>query len=225
MMEPQPSPDWIPEGLQGKTTKAAFWNFATGEWMLARAALHERIIHDMLAAKGTKSNPKLWIVAGGLGSGKSTLIASQFAPEHPDAVVVNADQLWLSIPEYEALAKEDWKTAGDYTYAEVRYLRDAALAEAAARKLDIILEISGNEGLEELVSILEHGGYQISLNYLDCPVEQARTRINLRANTSPTPEDNLWCSPQRPDFPDKFDYQDVELKTFAREYEKRKRLC
>jgi predicted ABC-type ATPase len=151
----------------------------------------ERIIHDLLAGKGAKKNPKLSVVGGGVGSGKSTLIASQLAPEHPDAVVIDADQLWLRIPEYEALAKEDWKTAGDYTYAEVRYLRDAALAEAAARKLDIILEISGNQNSAEVASILKHGGYEISVNYVDCSREEARTRMNHRANTSPTPEDNL----------------------------------
>jgi zeta toxin len=58
--------------------------------------------------------------------------------------VIDADQMWLKIPEYEDLAAQDWKTAWDRTYAEVRYLRDAALAEAAARRLDIILEISGD---------------------------------------------------------------------------------
>jgi adenylylsulfate kinase-like enzyme len=113
--------------LQGKPTSTIFRNPATGEWIPARAALHENIIADLLAGNSGKKNPTLWVVTGGVGSGKSTLIRSELAPEHSEAVVIDADQMWLKIPEYEALAAEDWKTAGERTYTEVRYLRDATL--------------------------------------------------------------------------------------------------
>jgi hypothetical protein len=130
--------------------------------------------------------------------------------------------MWLKIPEYEELAAANWRTAGELTYAEVRYLRDAALAEAAARRLDIILEISGDEHSAEVVNILEADGYEVSVNYVHCSSEEARVRIRQRANTMPTPEDNLWCSPLNPDLPDKYDYQNIHLETFRREYERRR---
>jgi hypothetical protein len=130
--------------------------------------------------------------------------------------------MWLRIPEYEALAADDWKTAGERTYTEVRYLRDAALAEGAARRLDIILEISGDEHSADVVNILEADGYEISVNYVHCSSEEARVRIRQRANTNPTPEDNLWCSPPNPDLSDKYEYQNIDLDTFRREYERRR---
>jgi hypothetical protein len=132
--------------LQGSPTTETYWDAVTGRWTPERGQLHEDIIiNDLLVSKASKKKPRLWLVMGGIGSGKSTLIRSELAPDHPGAVVIDADQLWLRIPEYKELAAQDWKTAGDRTYAEVRYLRDAALAEAAARRLDIILEISGDE--------------------------------------------------------------------------------
>lgn len=171
-----------------------------------------------------KEKPELWVVMGGVGSGKSTLIKSELEPNHPDAVVIDADRLWLRIPEYQDLTAADWKTAAELTYAEVRYLRDAALAEAAARRLDIILEISGDDNSEEAVSILERDGYEVSVKYVDCSPEEARERIRLRSNTNPTPEDSLWCSPVNPDYPDKYDYQSVDLKTFRQEYQSRRKM-
>jgi len=223
-MEQQISGGWTLERIQGKTTSAAYFDPAHGEWMSTRAALHENIINALMAGKRAKTTPKLWIVMGGIGSGKSTLIASELAPKHAGAVVIDVDRLWSKIPEYEELAKEDWKTVGDRTYAEVRYVRDAALAEAAARKLDIILEVSGGKHSEEVASILAHGGYGVSVDCVDCSPDEARERINKRANANPTPEDNLWCSPQRPEFPDKFDYQNVDMAVFRREYERRLRI-
>jgi Zeta toxin len=146
----------------------------------------------------------------------------ELAPEHPGAVVIDADQMWVEIPEYEALAAADWRTAGDRTYAEVRYLRDAALAESAARRLDIILEINGDENSAEVANILKRDGYEVSVNYVDCSPEEARERMQKRANNEPTPEDNLWCSPPRLEFPDKYDYQNVHPEIFRQEYAKQK---
>jgi predicted kinase len=196
----------------------------TGTWARERTELHEDIINDLLVSKASKQNPHLWVVMGGIGSGKSTLIKSELEPNHPGAVVIDADRLWLRIPEYEQLAAANWKTVGELTYAEVRYLRDAALAEAAVRRLDIILEISGDENSEEAVTILEQDGYGASVNYVDCSPEEAQDRIRLRANTNPTPEDNLWCSPVNPDYPDKYDYQNLDMDTFRGEYERRREM-
>ncbi len=213
---------WTLKRLQGETTSAAFRDSTTGEWTTERAALHGTIINELMAGKRAKKKPKLSIVMGGVGAGKSTLITSKLVPEHSGGVVIDADQLWLKIPEYEALAREDWKSVADRTYAEVRYLLDAALAEAATRRLDIILEISGDEQSSEVMKILMRDGYEVSVDCVDCKVEVARERMLKRANTNPTPADNLWCSPENPNSPDKFDYKNVELKTFLPEYERRK---
>lgn len=214
------SNSWPVEKLGQETTSAIFRDAATGRWTAERAELHEKIINRLLAGKRPETIPKICVVTGGVGSGKSTLIKSELAPEHPGAVVIDADQMWVEIPEYEALAAADWRTAGDRTYAEVRYLRDAVLAEAATRRLDIILEISGNSG--EIVDILVRDGYQVSWTYVHCLSEQAQERMLKRANSEPTPEDNLWCSLPRPEFPDKYDYQDVAPEIFRQEYAKRK---
>jgi hypothetical protein len=57
---------------------------------------------------------------------------------------------------------------------------------------------------------------------VNCSPEKAQHRIRQRANTNPTPEDNLWCAPENPECPDKFDYQNVDVDTFRQEYEGRK---
>jgi len=196
----------------------------TGEWTPERAALHKNIINDLLGGTASKKSPKLWIVMGGVGAGKSTLIRSELEPDHPGAVVIDADRLWVRIPEYENLAAANWRTAGELTYAEVRYLRDAALAQAAVRRLDIILEISGDENSAAAVEILEQDGYDASVNYVDCSPEEAQERIRVRAKMNPTPEDNLWCSPVNPAYPDKYDYQNIDLECFRWEYERRSKF-
>jgi hypothetical protein len=113
--------------IEGKATSTIYRDPATGEWIPARAELHETIIEDLLRGKRVTRNPTLRIVTGGVGSGKSALIKSEMQPNHSGAVVIDADQFWLKIPEYEELATADWRTAGDRTYTEVRYLRDATL--------------------------------------------------------------------------------------------------
>jgi len=213
---------WPVEKLGQQTTSTIFRDAATGRWTAERAELHEKTISRLLAGKRPETSPKICVVTGGVGSGKSTLIKSELAPEHPGAVVIDADQMWVEIPEYEALAAADWRTAGDRTYAEVRYLRDAVLAEAATRRLDIILEVSGDKNSVEAVDILKSAGYEVSVNYVHCSTEEARERMLTRANSEPTPEDNLWCSVPCPEFPDKYDYQNVEAETLRQEYAKRK---
>src|SRR5664280_2766631 len=118
------SKSWSIELLEGKATAGAYRNFKTGEWAVARHVLHEEIINRLLAGKLRRESPTLCLVIGGIGAGKSTMIESKLAPEQPTAVVIDADKLWLEIPEYQALAVADWRMAADRTYAEVRILRD-----------------------------------------------------------------------------------------------------
>lgn len=81
-----------------------------------------------------------------------------------------------------------------------------------------------NRQLHVRVPILAARQGRESGRRLDCSTVEARERINKRANANPTPEDNLWCSPQRPEFPDKFDYQNVDAAAFRQEYERRLRI-
>src|ERR1035438_4714698 len=210
---------WSIERLEGKATVGSYRNFKTGEWAAARHVLHEEIINRLLAGKLRRESPTLCLVMGGIGTGKSTMIESKLAPEQPNAMVIDADKLWMEIPEYQALAMADWRMAADRTYAEVRILRDELLAEAAARRLDIILEAGdGGDHLQEVASFMIQAGYVISVVAVDCPVEEALKRMQYRANHNPTPEDNLWTSPPRPDLPDKFDYQNVDFAVLRSEY-------
>ena len=214
---------WPVERLGLATTNAYYRDPRTGDWTPERAQLHEAIIDRLLARAIPADCPEIIVVGGGLGCGKSTLIDSQLAAEHPQSVVIDADKMWLEIPEYEALAKADWSSVGNRTYSELRYLRDAALAEAVARRLNIILEAPGDGHNDEIARLLKREGYTISIAYVDCPLEEAHRRIQDRAKRNPTPEDNLWGSPPDPDFPDKHDYQNVDSQTFARECEERKK--
>jgi hypothetical protein len=67
-MQEQTSGDWPLERTLGRTTSAAYFDAATGEWTAMRAALHENIINAMMAGKMTKTTPKLWIVMDGAGT-------------------------------------------------------------------------------------------------------------------------------------------------------------
>jgi hypothetical protein len=214
---------WPVQRLLGRTSSATYRHYETDEWSPQRVDLHDEIINRLLARSTPQKASTIWIVLGGVGSGKSTLIQSKIAPEHQDAVVIDADRLWLDIPEYEALAAADWRTAGDRTYQELRSLRDELLAEACVRRLDIILETTGSDdAFEGIVTFLNQTGYQVSLEFVDCPVEVAKQRMEERANLNPTPEVNLWTSPPRPEFPDKYEYQNINAATLRQEYEKRK---
>lgn len=214
--------EWPTDLLSGKSTVQVYRNSQAGTWEPRRALLHNTIVERLLTGKRACARPTLCLVTGGPGCGKSTLIRGKFAQEQPDAVVIDADKLWLEIPEYQSLANTDWTTAGDRTYAEVRYLRDELLAEAAARKLNIILETPGEHFTETLL-LLKCDGYEVALHHADCPVEVALKRMQDRATHAPTPEDNLWGSPERPDLPDKYEYQNVDPIAFRAEYLHRKK--
>jgi predicted kinase len=222
--EPNGNPQaWPVERLCGATTSAIYRDSATGEWSPERAQLHEAIIARLLAGKLPNTHPRITVVTGGVGSGKSTLIDTEIAPDHPDSVVIDPDRMWLEIPEYESLANADWRTVRNRTYSELRNLRDQTLAEAVAQRLNIILETPGDKLLKETLSLIERDGYKVSICYVHCPEEEAHERMQQRATNSPTPEDNLWGTPPHPDFPDKYDYQDVDSSTFRTEYERRKK--
>ena len=134
------------------------------------------------------------------------MIASELAPKTSGAVVIDADRLWSKLPEYEELAKEDWKTAGDRTYAESPVLQRRGFGRGCGTETGHHFKVR-NEHSGDVASILAHDGYEVSVDCVDCSPDEARERINKRANANPTPEDNLWCSPQRSEFPDKFDYK------------------
>ncbi len=86
--------DWPIGQLGQKTTSAIFRNPATGEWTPGRAELHEEIIHRLLARKQSKKEPEIWVLAGGVGSGKFEIELIGVGPgEHPGAVVIDAATL------------------------------------------------------------------------------------------------------------------------------------
>ena len=118
-----------------------------GGWAVERHALHEEIINRLLTGKLRKKPPTLCLVIGGVGTGKSTLIESRLAPELPGAVVIDADKLWLEIPEYQALRSGRPENGSRPHLRRSPYLRDEILAEAAARRLDIILERLGTAAI------------------------------------------------------------------------------
>jgi predicted ABC-type ATPase len=127
--------------------------------------------------------PTLVIVAGGMAAGKSAMARRLIRDELPDATLIDVDQFILTSPEYWALLPSDPENAYGRSYEQASLAAKEAMAEALARRLDLVWEVTlAGTAMDQMLGWLKELGYSISLCSVDCAVEVAVERANKRAN-------------------------------------------
>lgn len=174
---------------EGETTEEAWRDPQTGLWNMQREAFHEAVVDKMVEGKtppvGRK--PIAWILGGGTASGKTTA-SRAILGDDPNVLRVDPDEIKLAIPEYDGLKKTDEDHAAARVHEESSYLTKMAMAEAAARGLDLTYDstTSGNGGAA-MAKMMAANGYDVRVMFVDVPISVARERSALRAKSSKDP--------------------------------------
>jgi predicted ABC-type ATPase len=110
-----------------------------------RRAIHETIVADAVAGVTPQTSPVVFVMAGGSGSGKGFVRARLEATgEIPtrNRVLIDPDEFMERLPEWQ-----QFKDAGDGRAAAILHEESSLLAKriralAAARRLDVVLDVT-----------------------------------------------------------------------------------
>lgn len=150
-----------------------------GKIQPARAQLHEEIIARALAGYQPQEHPVATFYGGGPASGKSETLK----PVKP-GVVSDADAIKAQLPEYQEMVKAGDMTASTYTHEESSLISYQISARAMARKLNLVLDGTGDKSIENLagkVQDVRKAGYEVHGRYVTADTETAVARAMERA--------------------------------------------
>jgi len=192
--------------------------------------VHEPIIQSLFTGKQPVKDrkPKFDLMGGGSGVGKSTL-ARKLSAEQPNSVLIDFDWIKRYIPEFPFFKWENLRTAWLRVHDESRFIAQEALARALIERYDVILDTcaAGPES-QALAQLVKHLGYELVLDFVDCPIETAVERIKAAARVPLTAHYGRWMfrdeiDPPKPgepahDFPEGWKFV-TELFADRSEYE------
>lgn len=178
-----PVPDDVVADLMGGSAEAHLVKDDTGyHFTPARAALHNRIMQDLLDGYVPSEDPVFNIMGGGPAAGKSTMEAQ--TPElSAGAVVLNADDLKAQLPEYAERAQRGDTTAAAFSHEESSYLAKAIQRVAFARKLNVTLDGTGDsspESVRKKITGAKAAGYKVKGFYVTASTDEAVRRAVAR---------------------------------------------
>ncbi len=128
--------------------------------------------------------PKALILAGQPGSGKGTLSrkAIDNARNTGGVVVVDPDESRANHPLYEALARQDDKTAADKTHEDASEASQAVRKAAMSKGLDLLIDgtLKSPDKAEQLVKDLVAAGYEVEVVALCVPLETSWAGVEER---------------------------------------------
>lgn len=171
----------------GQTTKEAFYK--DGKWDESRAKIHEDTAEGYIQGKhpveGRK--PIAHILGGGTASGKTTA-SRKVLGDDPNVVRVDPDELKLAVPEYESLKESDPANAALRVHDESKEITQKLMAKAIANRMDLTYDAttSGKAGPAMIDTLLKNG-YDVRVNFVDIPVNEAVRRAAKRAAESTDP--------------------------------------
>ena len=150
-------------------------------WTLERQKLHQEIVDKFLANGISSSNPTFTMSGGGPASGKGFMLKAT-GLDKPGKVVIDADEIKKLIPEYADAQKKGGKAqqqAAGYVHEESSYLSKRIMAEAAKRSYDVVLDGTGDSGINSLtkkVQKMRDQGYRVEAKYVSADTELAAQR-------------------------------------------------
>ncbi|HDY65456.1 MAG TPA: hypothetical protein ENH84_04395, partial [Phycisphaerae bacterium] len=169
-----------------KDTAQVYRDTETGRWP-NREPLHAGIVGKALAGKTAKNQPTIYVIGGGTASGKTTL-SRRILSKDENVLLVDPDNIKLSIPEYADLKRTDPQGAAQRVHAESKWITEQLLWAGRERGLDIILDVtSSGTGKGSLIDLFKEAGYRVELSFADVSLATARARAARRAQSSLDP--------------------------------------
>ncbi len=160
--------------------EAQYWSVfrhkSDGKWSAERRALHEALVATALAGKrrvpkGVK--PLAVLLIGTPGSGKTSEGMKHVPNSKEDFVVINADDVKESLPEYRG-----WNAGA--LHEESSYVAEKLIFSAAVdNRHHIIFDLTGANGIKMLgmVDDLDGLGYEIHVILVKIPAWMAAGRV------------------------------------------------
>jgi SPP1 gp7 family putative phage head morphogenesis protein len=161
---------------QQKTTTAHQYRSKEGIWGEARSKnVHDPIISEFVKGAKYHKVPRLVLLIGPAGSGKTSVGRKYVKELVPDHVLVDADECKTRLPEYRGWNSPQVHDESGYL---VRRIRGAAVKSRA----NILFDSTGRDSkhLEETVNEYHSKGYQIHVIHVTVPPEVAVERAAQR---------------------------------------------
>lgn len=155
-----------------------------GAYTPERVALHARIVNLLFQGSEAHAAPEALFMAGGGGSGKSSLIKAGLAKPQKDAVDINPDIIKTMLPEYQALVAADDKRAAALMHEESSHIAKTAMNLAILRRHHLTVDGTGNGGPGSFmgkINATTSAGYSARVVYATIPAEVAVARAKARA--------------------------------------------
>lgn len=148
-----------------------------------RAALHERIVNDILAGHQPQEHPVATFFGGGPAAGKSTALKATA----PDTAVIDSDDIKARLPEYRQMVFEGDPKAASYVHEESSAISKQVMREAQKRRLNYVLDGTGDSSLEKMagkVNDAKKHRYMTEGKYVTVGTDEAVRRAKARAEAT-----------------------------------------
>ncbi|HET6417258.1 MAG TPA: zeta toxin family protein [Polyangiales bacterium] len=155
-----------------------------GVWAPERQKLHDEIVREHLAGLPSQKNPTFHMMGGGPASGKSTVIKTGDVNLPPGNVLIDSDAIKAKLPEYRAMQAAKAPGAAAFAHEESSYLSKRILAEAGDRRINAVLDGTGNgstAGIFKKAGGMRERGYRVVADYVTVDTETALARNLARA--------------------------------------------
>jgi len=152
-----------------------------------RAALHDRIVMDILSPYKASQNPTYTMLGGGPASGKTTALGRIAGFSDDTVAKIDPDAIKGMIPEYRSLVSSGDKGAAAFVHEESSYIAKRVQQAAFERRISVVLDGTGNGSIDGLVakmSAAQANGYQVRAYYATISVDEAIIRSTARAARS-----------------------------------------
>jgi Zeta toxin len=172
---------------------------SSGQWVTARAPLHDRIVAAHFAGKkpSREGRHAVYFTAGGGASGRTGAVfdvrgkemtAAQLADPLtgvPDVVVVDPDRIKKLIPEFQLLREAGDQIAALFVRAEAASITRRIVAEAQRRRFSYLCYTTGSSpSFLEHIAAAKAGGYETQVTMTSRPTNEAIVRSMQRGDRS-----------------------------------------
>ena len=149
-----------------------------------RAALHDKIIDDVLKGYIPSDDPTYTMLGGGPASGKTTALGKIAGASDPLVANIDPDAIKGMLPEYRARVAAKDETAAAFVHEESSYLAKRVQQAAFERRIPVLLDGTGDgseAGLLAKIEAAKASGYKVRGFYATISVDEAIQRSEARA--------------------------------------------
>ena len=149
-----------------------------------RAALHDKIIDEVLAGYIASDEPTYTMLGGGPASGKTTALGKLSGATDPLIATIDPDAIKGMLPEYRSMVAAKDERAAAFVHEESSYLAKRVQQAAFERRIPVLLDGTGDGSEASLLGKIEAAkasGYKVRGFYATITVEEAITRATARA--------------------------------------------